>query len=205
MARVFADDDVVQLRKYSSVPVISGLSDLYHPCQAVADFLTIRESFGELKGLPITYIGDGNNVAHSLAFATAKLGCKLTIITPEGYEPNETVMAEARKAGKATGADISLTTDPAAVANSKVVYTDTWASMGQEKERQERIKIFTPYQMSEARFAEAADDAIFLHCLPAHRGEEVVDAVADHPRSKIFDQAENRLHTQKAIMHTLMG
>lgn len=205
MARVFADDDVVQLSKYATVPVISGLSDLYHPCQAVADFLTIKESFGDLKGLPITYIGDGNNVTHSLAFATAKLGSKLTVITPKGYEADKSVMAAAMDAAKSTGAEIRLSTDPADVAGSKVVYTDTWASMGQEKEHQKRIKIFAPYQVSEARFAEADDDAIFLHCLPAHRGEEVVDAVADHPRSKIFDQAENRLHTQKAILYTLMA
>jgi ornithine carbamoyltransferase len=207
MARVFSHENVVKLAACATVPVINGLSDLLHPCQAIADYFTMQERFGALKGLRVVYVGDGNNVAHSLANGAAKLGVDLVICTPGGkYAPDEQVIAQARKAARATGAKISLIQDPAkAVRRGKVVYTDVWTSMGQEEEAKLRRKELAAYQVNAALFAKAADDAIFMHCLPAHRGEEVTDEVADHARSVIFDQAENRMHTQKAIMALLMG
>ena len=206
MARVFSNDDIVTLTEHATVPVINGLSDLLHPCQAICDYFTIEERFGSAKDLKVTYVGDGNNVAHSLAYCAAKLGSHLVIATPEGYEPDAAVIAQAQKDGEATGARIELATDPdEAVTGAKVVYADVWTSMGQEEESVKRRKDLAAFQVNSRLFGLADEDAIFMHCLPAHRGEEVTDAVADHERSVIFDQAENRLHTQKAVMVLLMG
>ena len=207
MARVFSNDDILRLADNATVPVINGLSDLLHPCQAICDYFTMQERFGDLQGLKVAYVGDGNNVAHSLAYGAAKLGVQLVICTPGGaYAPSEEVIAAARQDAHATGATITLLKDPAeAVAGARVVYTDVWTSMGEEAEATVRRVDLAAYQINAALFGQAASDAIFMHCLPAHRGEEVTDEVADHPRSVIFGQAENRLHTQKAIMALLMG
>lgn len=207
MARVFSHDDILKLAQYSTVPVINGLSDLLHPCQAICDFFTIQEKFNEIKGLRVVYIGDGNNVAHSLAFGAAKTGAHFVICTPGGkYAPNEQIISQARDDAQATGARIEIISDPEqALRGAKVVYSDVWTSMGQEQESKQRRQDLAAYQVNGQLFAKADSDAIFMHCLPAHRGEEVTDEVADHPRSVIFDQAENRLHTQKAVMALLMG
>ncbi len=206
MARVFSNDDIVTLTEHATVPVINGLSDLLHPCQAICDYFTIEERFGSAKDLKVTYVGDGNNVAHSLAYCAAKLGSHLVIATPKGYEPDAAVIAQAQADGEATGARIELATDPdEAAKGAKVIYADVWTSMGQEEESVKRRKDLAAFQVNSRLFGLADDDAIFMHCLPAHRGEEVTDAVADHERSVIFDQAENRLHTQKAVMVLLMG
>ncbi|HUX07054.1 MAG TPA: ornithine carbamoyltransferase [Acidobacteriota bacterium] len=204
MARVFAHQDIIDLARYCDIPVINGLTDLLHPCQALADFLTIREHKGELKGLKLAYIGDGNNVAHSLLYTGAKLGTDVSIICPPGYEPNEDVVKQAREDAKVSGARLEVTNDIAAVEGVDAVYTDVWTSMGQEAEAEERKRILQPYQVNSALMKRAGSGAIFLHCLPAHRGEEVTDEVADSPASVIFDEAENRLHAQKAIMYLLM-
>lgn len=205
MARVFAHQDILDLSEFSTVPVINGLTDMNHPCQVLADYLTISEHKGELKGLKLAYVGDGNNMAHSLMYGGAKVGTHTTIITAPGYEPSEEIVAQARKDAEATGAEIVVTNDiKAGVAGADIVYTDVWASMGQEAEAKARKQLFMPYQVNGAMMKLAKDDAIFMHCLPAHRGEEVTDEVADSPRSVIFDEAENRLHIQKAIMHELM-
>lgn len=201
LARVFAHADVEALT-HGTVPVINGLSDHLHPCQALADLLTLQEHKGELDGLVLAYVGDGNNVAHSLINASPHTGLVVRVATPEGYEPDATVVAAARKAG----GTIEVLRDPGeAVSGADAVYTDVWASMGQEAEHDQRTTLFADYQVNEALFAKAADDAIFLHCLPAHRGEEVTDGVVDHPRSVVFDEAENRLHAQKALMLHLMA
>ena len=206
MARVFSHDDIETLARFSTVPVINGLSDLLHPCQAICDFFTIEERFGSAEGLKVTYVGDGNNVAHSLAYCAARMGSHLMIATPPGYEPDEAVIAQAQQDGEATGARIEVLHDPdEAVSGAKVVYADVWTSMGQEEEARKRRRELATYQVNERLFGLADDDAIFMHCLPAHRGEEVTDEIADHQRSVIFDQAENRLHTQKAVMVLLMG
>jgi len=206
MARVFSHDDIVKLSTHATVPVLNGLSDLLHPCQGICDYFTIMERFGELRGLKLVYVGDGNNVAHSLAYGAAKLGAHLVISTPGGkYLPSEAVIASARKDGEATGATIELLSDPVqAVSGAKVIYTDVWTSMGQEEEAMQRRKDLAAYQVNEALFAKADKDAIFMHCLPAHRGLEVTDDVMDGTQSVVFDQAENRLHAQKAIMVKLM-
>ena len=202
MARVFDHAEVEELAAAAEVPVINGLSDLHHPCQALADLLTVREEFGELGGLKITYVGDGNNVAHSLALGCALTGATLTIAHPEGHGPDPEVVELAAKLGAAP----TLTQDPqSGVEGARVVYTDVWASMGQEAEAEERRKRFAPYQVNEELMGHAAPDAIFLHCLPAHRGEEVTAGVIDGPRSRVFDQAENRLHAQKALLFLLLG
>lgn len=208
MARVFSHGDIVKLARFATVPVINGLSDLLHPCQAICDYFTMQERFGsDLRGLKVVYVGDGNNVAHSLAYGAAKLGVHLVICCPGGkYAPNEEVISQARADGAATGARIEVSTDPhQAVPGARVIYTDVWTSMGQEEEMRQRRQDLAPFQVNAALFARAEKDAIFMHCLPAHRGEEVTDEVADHPRSVIFDQAENRMHTQKAEMILLMG
>jgi ornithine carbamoyltransferase len=204
MARVFAHQDILDLAEYSGVPVINGLTDLLHPCQVLADFLTIREHKGTVENLKLAYIGDGNNMAHSLMFGGAKLGTDVTIVCAPGYEPNEEIVKMAREDAATTGATITVTNDLSGVDGADVVYTDVWASMGQEKEAQERKKVFMRYQVNGDLMKRAKPDAIFMHCLPAHRGEEVTDEVADSPQSVIFDEAENRLHIQKAIMHELM-
>jgi len=201
MARVFAHDDVVALTE-GTVPVINGLSDKLHPCQVLADLMVLQEHKGKLEGLTLAYVGDGNNMAHSLINGCTKTGVAIRVATPEGYEPDADIVDAAR----AAGGSVVVTRDPAeAVSGVDAVYTDVWASMGQEEEHAERLKIFTPYQVNEALFARAAADAVFLHCLPAHRGEEVTDGVVDHPRSIVLDEAENRLHAQKAVLLHLMA
>ncbi|MCA1728351.1 MAG: ornithine carbamoyltransferase [Actinobacteria bacterium] len=202
MVRTFDDEELAELAAAADVPVINGLSDLHHPCQALADLLTIQEELGELEGVKITYVGDGNNVAHSLSIGCALTGAKLTIAHPEGHGPDPEVVELAAKLGAAP----TLTGDPhEGVAGARVVYTDVWASMGQEEEAGERKEKFAPYQVNEELMSRAAPEAIFLHCLPAHRGEEVTAGVIDGPRSRVFDQAENRLHAQKALLYLLLG
>jgi len=206
MARVFDHQDVVDLAKYGSVPVINGLSDEEHPSQVLADFLTIWEKFGTLKGLKLAYVGDGNNVAHSLLLAAGLVGMDIAVSTPEGYEPKSFYVEKAKELAARHGSSVQVLRDPVeAVTGANAVYTDVWASMGQEAEHEERLKIFKPYQVNPELMRHADKHAIFLHCLPAHRGEEVVDEVADSPQSAIFDEAENRLHAHKAILALLMG
>ncbi len=205
MARVFAHQTILDLVKYSRVPVINGLSDFTHPCQGLADLFTVYEKKGRLQGLKLSYVGDGNNVAHSLLYGCSRVGMDITLACPKGYEPDPKVVAEAKEEGRRNGCKVNLTSDPGeAVRQADVIYTDVWASMGKEKEREQRIKIFKPYQINEKLVKGAKNDYLFMHCLPAHRGEEVTDEVADSKNSVIFDQAENRLHTQKAVMALLM-
>lgn len=205
VARTHSHQDIVDLARYSTVPVINGLSDLFHPCQAMADILTIRENFGTLKGLKLAYIGDGNNVCHSLLLACAKFGIDMTVAAPKGYFPSEEISRSAQGIAHHAKSRITLTNNPEeAVKGAHVIYTDTWVSMGQEAETKARLKIFKNYQIN-ARLAAGADtNFIFMHCLPAHRGQEVTDDVIDGPHSVIFDQAENRLHAQKAILLFLL-
>lgn len=206
MIRTFAHSIVEDMAKFAKIPIINGLTDFSHPCQAMADYLTILEVKGKLdNSINLTYVGDGNNVAHSLMFAGARLGVNVTISTPKGYEPNLAAWQLATEDAKATGAKLQLIYDPMeAVKNADVIYTDVWASMGQESEAQLRKQIFMPYQVNMRLFSQAKSDAIFMHCLPAHRGDEVTDEVIDSPHSVVFDEAENRLHAQKAIMYQLM-
>jgi ornithine carbamoyltransferase len=202
MVRTFDHDDLEELAGAADVPVINGLSDAHHPCQALADLLTVKEEVGALEGVKLAYVGDGNNVAHSLAIGCALTGAELTIAHPEGHAPDERIVQLAARLGVAP----TLTEDPhEAVAGARAVYTDVWASMGQESEAEERKAKFRPYQVDEALMDGAAEDAIFLHCLPAHRGEEVTAGVIDGPQSRVFDQAENRLHAQKALLYLLLG
>lgn len=206
MIRTYAHQDVLDLAKYGTVPVINALTDYLHPCQAMADLMTVYEHKGKLEGLKLAYVGDGNNVAHSLLYACAKAGMNMSVATPAGYECAAEVVENAKADAKETGAEIFITNDPAeAVKNADVVCTDTWVSMGQEAEKAERRKIFADYQVNAELFGKAEDDAIFIHCLPAYRGYEVTEDVIDGPRSVIFDEAENRLHAQKAVLATLMG
>ena len=205
MIRTFAHKVVDDLATFANIPVINGLTDYSHPCQAMADFLTIFEAKGRMAGLKVAYVGDGNNVAHSLMFAGAQLGAHVWVASPDGYEPDSNAIVWAKKRAAETGGTCTVTNDPvAAVKDADVVYTDAWASMGQEAEAELRRKIFAPYQVNGELFAQAKADAIFMHCLPAHRGEEVTDEVIDSPRSFVFQEAENRLHAQKAIMLELM-
>ncbi len=205
MIRTFAHSICTDMADYAKIPVINGLTDFEHPCQALADFFTMWEIKGDLKGKKLTYVGDGNNVAHSLLLTGARLGVNVTVATPKGYEPKQEVVERAKKDAEAFGAQIEVTNDAAAgVAGADAVYTDIWASMGQESEAAERKKIFSPYQVNEALMTKAKPDAIFLHCLPAHRGEEVTDEVIDSKQSVVFQEAENRLHVQKALMHELL-
>ena len=206
MARVFDHAHIVELAEYSNVPVINGLSDYNHPCQAMADMLTIYEHFKTLKGLKVAFIGDGNNVAVSLLHACAKLGLDFSIASPEGYDiPLEAWQAAEKMAAK-SGAKMERHRDPfAVVKGSDIIYTDTWVSMGQEEETERRIKIFPPYQVNNQLVSHANKDVIVMHCLPAHRGYEITDEVADGPHSVIFPQAHNRLHAQKAILVKLLG
>lgn len=206
IARVFAQETLDELAQNASVPVINALSDRFHPCQALADFFTLEERFGGLRGLKLAYVGDGNNMCHSLITFGARTGAHVRVATPEGYEPADDVIAEAKRVAHETHAKIDLFRSPEdAVAGAQAVYTDVWASMGQESEAAERERIFSGYQVNEGLLALAARDAVFLHCLPAHRGLEVTPEVIDSPRSIIYDQAENRLHVQKAILHTLLN
>ncbi|NOZ26624.1 MAG: ornithine carbamoyltransferase [Chloroflexi bacterium] len=206
MARVFAHAHVEQLAAHSRVPVINGLSDYNHPCQALADLLTIWERKGRLEGVRLAYVGDGNNVARSLAFAAALTGIHLVIASPEGYQLDEETVALARSLAERGGGQVTLTTDPlAAVRDADVIYTDVWTSMGQEAEAERRRQVFPPYQVNADLVSRARPDVIVMHCLPAHRGEEITDDVADGPHSVLFDQAENRLHAQKGLLVRLMA
>jgi ornithine carbamoyltransferase len=197
VARVFSQATIDGLAKRSRVPVVNALSDLYHPCQALADMQTLAEHFGKLEGLKLAFIGDGNNVAHSLMLCAARTGMDFALARPEGYGPDPTILAQARE----FGSKIEITTDPnEAVVNAHAVYTDVWASMGQENEASVRREIFAPYQVDDDLMSRALPEAIFLHCLPAKRGEEVTDSVIESAQSRVFDQAENRLHAQKALL-----
>jgi ornithine carbamoyltransferase len=204
--RTFAQETIEGMARYASVPVINALSDLEHPCQALADYFTLQERFGDLQTITLAYVGDGNNVAHSLMLTSACLGSSIRIATPKGYEPNAKIVADARKIAKQTGARIELLSDPhAAVSGVDAIYTDAWASMGHEHEAAQRAEIFQPYQVNRELMAEAAPHAAFMHCLPAHRGEEATDEVMDSDNSVVFEQAENRLHVQKSILYLLLG
>jgi ornithine carbamoyltransferase len=205
VARVFAQSTVEDLARWSSVPVINALSDAYHPCQALADVETVRERFGALKGLKLAFIGDGNNVAHSLMLTCLRLGMDFALGCPQGYLPDPGVVAQAEGMAAVAGASLVITHDTAeALAGAHAVYTDVWASMGQEQELLTRRRDFRDYQVGEELFALARPDAVFMHCLPAKRGEEVTDQVMEHSRSVVFDQAENRLHAQKALLMMLL-
>ncbi len=205
MARVFDHQHILELGKWADIPVINGLSDYNHPCQAAADALTIQENFGSLKGIKVTYIGDGNNVAVSLMHFCAKLGADFTIGHPEGYGINPEAVALGEKFAAESGSSIRQLNDPhEAVSGSQVIYTDTWVSMGQDEEAARRKEVFPPFQVNQSLLEEAEKDAIVLHCLPAHRGEEITDEVADGPNSRLFPQAHNRLHAQKAILVKLL-
>jgi ornithine carbamoyltransferase len=204
--RTFSQQTIDGMAKHACVPVINALSDVEHPCQALADYFTLAERFGDLRTRTLAYVGDGNNVAHSLLLTAACLGSSIRVATPKGYAPNPQIVADARAIATQTSAEISLFTDPRqAVAGADAVYTDAWTSMGQEKEETRRSAIFPPYQVNAELMAEAAPDAVFMHCLPAHRGLEVTDEVMDSPQSVIFEQAENRMHVQKAILYLLLG
>jgi ornithine carbamoyltransferase len=206
VARVFEQRELELLAQYANIPVINALSDRFHPCQAYADFFTLEERFGSLRGLKLAYVGDGNNVCHSLLTIGARVGAEIRVATPEGYEPQAEVVGEARKTARTTGGKIELfVAAEEAVAGAQAVYTDVWASMGQEHESAARERIFAPYQVNGELLRHAAPDAVFLHCLPAHRGVEVTNEVMDSPRSVVFDQAENRLHVQKAILLRLLS
>ncbi len=201
VARVFSQQTIEELARWSAVPVINALSDLYHPCQALADVFTLKERFGELRGLKLAFVGDGNNVAHSLMLTAPRLGVNLAVATPPGYAPQAEIAATAAGLAAASGAELTVTADPAeALEGADAVYTDVWTSMGFEQQAGERRRVFQPYQVNGALFEQARPDAIFLHCLPAKRGEEVTDEVIESPRSLVFEQAENRLHTQKALL-----
>jgi ornithine carbamoyltransferase len=205
MARTFAHKTITDLAEFATVPVINGLTDLSHPCQAMTDYFTAWEKLGDLKGRKLAYIGDGNNMAHSLMFGAAKVGMDIAVATPSAYAPDPTVVGEAQADAEAAGTRVIVTTSiDEAVKDADVVETDVWASMGQEDEAQKRAKDFEGWIVNERVMSLAKPDAIFMHCLPAHRGEEVSSEVIDSPRSVIFDEAENRLHVQKAILYTLM-
>jgi ornithine carbamoyltransferase len=206
VARVFSQDALDILAAHATVPVINALSDVYHPCQTLSDFFTLEEKFGSARGISLAYVGDGNNVCHSLMVAGAHVGAHVRIATPAGYEPDAKIVAAARQDAAAMQGTIELFRSPEeAVSGAQAVYTDVWASMGQEAETEMRAAIFAPYQVNAALMSHAAPDAVFLHCLPAHRGSEVTDEVMESPRSIVFDQAENRLHVQKAILLTLLS
>jgi len=203
--RTFSHATVTAMAEHASIPVINALSDLEHPCQALADYFTLQEQFGDLRPIQLAYVGDGNNVAHSLLLACACIGSKIRVATPAGYGPDAKVVADAQDMAHKTGAVIEVLNDPnQAVAGADAIYTDVWASMGEEHEAAARAAIFRPYQINAQLVAGAAPHAVFMHCLPAHRGEEITDAVMDSARSVVFDQAENRLHVQKAILMLLL-
>jgi ornithine carbamoyltransferase len=204
--RTYAHETITEMAQYASVPVINALSDVEHPCQAIADFMTLEERFGNLRGFNFTYVGDGNNVCHSLMLTAALLGAHCTVGTPKNYAPKADIVAQARAIGNVTGSHITLVNDPVnAVRDADAIYTDVCTSMGFEHEATKRAPIFKPYQVNEALMAYAASTAVFMHCLPAHRNAEVTDAVLDGPQSVVFDQAENRMHAQKALLLMLLG
>jgi ornithine carbamoyltransferase len=205
IARVFTQESLEEFARNANIPVINALSDKYHPCQALADFFLLEERYGNLRGFKFAYIGDGNNMCHSLLGIGARVGAHIRVATPAGYEPDATIVAEAKRVARETRGKIEILHSPEeAVGGAQAVYTDVWASMGQEEESAKRAADFKGYQVNEALFAQAASDAVFMHCLPAHRGLEVSEGVIDSPRSVIYDQAENRLHVQKAVLHALL-
>jgi ornithine carbamoyltransferase len=205
VARTFQQETIDELAHWSGLPVVNALSDLYHPCQALADMLTLKEHFDKLRGLKLAYVGDGNNVAHSLLLCAARLGIHMSVGTPAGYGPKTEILEQVMEFASVSGAEIEIVNDPAqAVKSAHAVYTDVWASMGQEAEAEERKKLFAPYQVNEALLAKARKDTLFMHCLPAKRGLEVTDDVMESPQCVAFDQAENRLHVQKAILLMLL-
>jgi len=205
MIRTYDHQDVLDLAKYATIPVINSLTDLLHPCQVLADLLTIQEKKNRLAGLRWAYIGDGNNMAHSIMFGGAKMGMDVVIASPDGYKPNPVIVAQAQADANANGGRVTVVTSPQeAIKDADVVYTDVWASMGQEEEQEVRAKAFQGYQVNKENLALAKPDAIVLHCLPAHRGEEITDEVIEGPQSMVFDEAENRLHAQKAILALVM-
>jgi ornithine carbamoyltransferase len=205
VARTFTQATIDELARWSGIPVINALSDLYHPCQALADIFTLKEHFERLRGLKLAYVGDGNNVAHSLLLCCARLGMHCAVATPQGYEPNPEIVAKAREFAAVSGAEIEITNDAVqAVRSAHAVYTDVWTSMGQESEAEERKKTFSPYQVNDQLLRAARKDILFMHCLPAKRGLEVTDEVIESPQSIVFDQAENRLHVQKALLLTIL-
>jgi ornithine carbamoyltransferase len=206
VARVFEQQELEQLAEFANVPVINALSDRFHPCQAYADFFTLQERYAALRGLKLAYVGDGNNVCHSLMAVAARVGAEMRIATPAGYEPDTSLVQEAQQVARKNHGSLKIFRSPQeAVAGVQAVYTDVWASMGQEEEAEARAKIFASYQVNDGLMAQAAPDAVFMHCLPAHRGGEVTDSVMDSPCSIVFDQAENRLHVQKAILLMLLS
>lgn len=206
VARTFSQKTIDELAHWSSVPVINALSDRFHPCQALADVFTLQERFGDLNGLKLAFIGDGNNVANSLMLSALRLGMRFALATPVGYEPDAEIVAQAEALAAVAGGQLAVTNDPTeAVSGAKAVYTDVWASMGQEHEKDRRLRDFASYQVNGALFDQAAPEAVFLHCLPAKRGEEVHDDVIESPQSAVFDQAENRLHVQKALLLMLLS
>jgi len=205
MCRTFSHEMIQELARFAGIPVINGLTDHLHPCQGLADYLTLQEVCGPLAGRKLAYVGDGNNVANSLMHGGARLGVHVSVITPPGFEPMAEVVEAARAAGQETGARIEATNDLAGVEGADAIYADVWASMGQEEEAEKRKKLFAPYQVNRELMDRAGPETIFMHCLPAHRGEEVTDEVADLPRSVIFQQAANRLHAQKAVLLLVLG
>lgn len=205
VARVFSQQTIDEIAEWAHIPVVNALSDLYHPCQALADMLTLKEQFGRLKGLKLAYVGDGNNVAHSLLLDAARLGMNCSIATPAGYEPNAAIVAQARELAAETRAEIEITNDPEeAVVAANAIYTDVWASMGQETEAAQRREVFADFQVNDSLIASARQDAVFMHCLPAKRGQETTDSLMESSQSVVFDQAENRLHVQKALLLMLL-
>jgi ornithine carbamoyltransferase len=206
MIRTFGHENVEKMAEFASIPVINGLTDFSHPCQAMADFMTILEMKRSLRDIKIAYVGDGNNVVHSLVYAAVRLGVNISVATPEKYDANADVMNWAKENASATGCRVEAVHDPvAAVTDADVIYTDVWTSMGMEAETAQRLKDFKDYQVNDALVRHAKPDYVFMHCLPAHRGEEVADTVIDSPNSVVFQQAENRLHAQKAVLLALMG
>jgi ornithine carbamoyltransferase len=206
VARTFSQNTIDDLAQWSSVPVINALSDRFHPCQALADVFTLQERFGDVRGLKLAFVGDGNNVAHSLMLSSLRLGMNFSLATPVGYEPEAEIVAQAEALAAVAGGQLVITHNASeAVSGAQAVYTDVWTSMGQEHEKEQRLAEFAPYQVNAALFEQAAPEAIFLHCLPAKRGEEVVDDVIESSQSAVFDQAENRLHVQKALLLMLLS
>ena len=206
VVRTHEQRTIAELARWAAIPVINALSDLYHPCQALADFFTLQERFGVLPGLKLAFIGDGNNVAHSLMLNAARLGVDMAVAAPEGFEPNAEIVSTARGLAEASGCSLLLTSDPLeAVEGAHAIYSDVWASMGQEKEARARRKVFAAYQVNATLLSAARPEVVFMHCLPAHRGEEVTDEVIESPASIVFDQAENRLHAQKALLLMMLS